>query len=114
MCFQKTLSDRLLDKLLYGVITDDIYKIKMEELEESIKKTEEELERLPDEAEIKKMLENRMYVIRQKLESSFVKKAVVSEMLDMYRGNLRFSRSSGNHFYLEKFPENSSVLRVAG
>lgn len=102
LCFQKTLSDRLLDKLLYGVITDDIYKIKMEELEESIKKTEEELERLPDEAEVKKMLENRMYVIRQKLESSFVKKAVVSEMLDSIEAIFVFPDHLEIHFYLEK------------
>ncbi len=80
--YTKELQNKLLDKLLCDVITDDAYKIKKAQLDTTIQKLEQEVEGFQTEEELKKIMRNRTDVIREKLESGYVEKAVISEMVE--------------------------------
>lgn len=74
--------DILLDKLLKGVITDAIYMKKNGEMEERQNQIEKEIRLYQGEDEQKAALEQRLAVIRQKLEGGMVESAELFGMID--------------------------------
>lgn len=81
----RSLSDKLLDKLLQDIISNEAYQAKKRELDDKKEEIEKELGELQSEEKLKKSMESRISVIRKKLEEGFVEKAAVSDMIDNIR-----------------------------
>lgn len=73
---------KLVDKLLQDIITDDVYKIKKTQLDTTIQELEKELAGVQTEEELKRIMTDRIDIIREKLEGGYVEKAAVSEMVE--------------------------------
>lgn len=101
--YQMSLQEKLLNKLLEDIITDDIYKKKKAELDTKIRELKEELASIKAMDDMKNVFENRIHQIRQKLESETVEKATVSEMLDNMQSILVYPTYLEIRFYIDKF-----------
>lgn len=78
----KEMQGKLVDKLLQDIITDDVYKIKKTQLDTTIQELEKELAGVQTEEELKRIMTDRIDIIREKLEGGYVEKAAVSEMVE--------------------------------
>ena len=78
----KEMQGKLVDKLLQDIITDDVYKIKKTQLDTTIQGLEKELAGVQTEEELKRIMTDRIDIIREKLEGGYVEKAAVSEMVE--------------------------------
>lgn len=76
------LQGKLLDKLLDDIISDDMYKQKKEELDQKENSLQQELAVLQSAMNMRTRFEERIEVIRKRLEEETVEKATISEMLD--------------------------------
>ncbi len=76
------LQEKLLNKLLNDVITDEIYKKKKVELDDKKASIEKELQSISQLEQAKLSFEQRMQSIKYKLETETIEKATVSEMID--------------------------------
>lgn len=73
---------KLLDKLLADVISDQDYKIKKEEITAKVNGLKRELEELRDTEHSRIVTEQRLKVIRKRLEEDTVRQALLSDMID--------------------------------
>ncbi|KAI4443611.1 hypothetical protein C824_006147 [Schaedlerella arabinosiphila] len=73
---------KLLDKLLADVISDQDYKIKKEEITAKIDGLKKDLENLQDTENARLVTEQRLKVIRKRLEEDTVRQATLSDMID--------------------------------
>lgn len=76
------LQEKLLNKLLDDVITDEIYKKKKVELDDKKASIEKELQSISQLEQAKLSFEQRIQSIKYKLETETIEKATVSEMID--------------------------------
>lgn len=76
------LQEKLLNKLLDDVITDEIYKKKKVELDDKKDSIEKELQSISQLEQAKLSFEQRIQSIKYKLETETIEKATVSEMID--------------------------------
>lgn len=76
------IGNGVVDKLLQDIITDDVYKIKKTQLDTTIQELEKELAGVQTEEELKRIMTDRIDIIREKLEGGYVEKAAVSEMVE--------------------------------
>lgn len=110
----KEMQNKLLDKLLRDVISEEAYKVKKEELDLTVKKLEEELESFQSEEELKKIMSNRIGVIREKLEGGYVEKVAVSEMVENIEVIKVFPKHLEIKFSLNKLlGVNQNVLKLS-
>ena len=70
----KEMQGKLVDKLLQDIITDDVYKIKKTQLDTTIQGLEKELAGVQTEEELKRIMTDRIDIIREKLEGGYVEK----------------------------------------
>ncbi|MCD8222063.1 MAG: recombinase family protein [Clostridiales bacterium] len=73
---------KLLDKLLAEVISDMDYKKRNQELTEKIKELTEKKEMIQNSREAQTLVEQRLRVIRERLETNMLRQATVEDMVD--------------------------------
>lgn len=66
----------------YETLKHDVYKIKKTQLDTTIQELEKELAGVQTEEELKRIMTDRIDIIREKLEGGYVEKAAVSEMVE--------------------------------
>lgn len=74
--------DRLLEKLLDSVISDEMYKRKNKELEEREQENQKQQKQLEQQQEAMEHLEQRIQKIKERLENGGVEKATVYQMIE--------------------------------
>lgn len=79
---QKILSQKLLNKLLNEVITDDDYKQKKREIDEKLQNLQTELKVFQSSENVEVKTEDRLREIREKLKTDIFSRAILSEMLE--------------------------------
>lgn len=76
------LQEKLLNKLLEDVITDETYKKKKVELDDKKDSIEKELQSISQLEQAKLSFEQRIQSIKYKLETEIIEQAIVSQMID--------------------------------
>lgn len=76
----ETQKNVLLEKLLEGVIDDQIYQRKNSELQEKIERYQEQIKELEDDTLQNRKLEERLEVIKERLEQGVIRQAQIAEM----------------------------------
>lgn len=79
---QELLSQKLIDKLLDGVISDGDYERKKEEIERKIYRLKEELKNCQQAEGGQREAEKRIRKIKERLKMDVIRRAVLSEMLE--------------------------------
>lgn len=79
---KRTEQDRLLELLLKGTVSEEIYTRKNKELTEDIQKAENDFVVLEQKNKGKIQMEERLNIIEKRLKSGLVKKATTYQMLD--------------------------------
>ena len=74
--------DILLNKLLDGVISDDDFKVKNEELQDKMEYMDEEIKKIEEDTLQNEKLENRIKTIRKKLEEGVIEEARAADMVE--------------------------------
>lgn len=96
------LQEKLLNKLLDDVITDEIYKKKKVELDDKKASIEKELQSISQLEQAKLSFEQRIQSIKYKLETETIEKATVSEMIDNIDTIYVYRKYLEIRFYMDK------------
>ncbi len=105
----------LLEKLLEGVIDDQSYQRKSNELQEKTERFREEIKKLEDDALQNRKLEERLEAIKERLEQGVIRQAQMTEMLTgivkimVYPGRLEIYFNSWALLGIEEMSKNAEI-----
>ena len=109
----------LLEKLLEGVIDDQTYRRKSNELQEKVEQCQEQIKKLEDDTLQNRKLEERLEMIRERLEQGVIQQAQLAEMLSgiekivVYPGCLEVCFNSWALLGIEELPKNFKIREEA-
>lgn len=111
---QEVLSEKLMDKLLDGVISDEDYKRKKAELDAKLENLKEQLATYKQSEDIQAEVETRIYKIEERLKKDTLRKATLSEMICNIESIEVFEDRLKIRFYTERLleinPKRSSEI----